>query len=907
MATVRTAAFVLAALSTIPFAVQAQTTTVAGFTPGSFRVTESGAAEYRIPIRVPPGIGGMEPALALVYNSQAGNGLVGMGWNLEGLSAITRCPMTMAQDGVRGAVNYDMNDRYCLDGQRLVAVNGAYGVAGTEYRTEREWFSRVASYGTAGNGPAWFKVWTKSGQIMEYGNTDDSRIEAQGKPTVRVWVVNKVVDTKGNYFTVTYTEASLYGDFYPDHIDYSGNAAGGITPTAAVRFSYEARTDLNPILVAGSLVKSLKRLSRIEAAVGGMQVKDYRLTYDNSGATGRSKVSVITECSGNECLAATTLSWQVNASADFQYWTNSSGARGSATNYAHYFADVNGDGKTDWIQVARGWSQGWVGLANGDGSFNHWTSASDARGAVNDFEHYFADVNGDGKADWIQVARGWDQGWIGLSNGDGTFNHWTSTTLAAGGVNNYAHYFADVDGDGRADWIQVARGWNQGWVGLANGDGTFNQWTSASDARGALNDFEHYFADVNGNGKADWIQVARGWDQGWIGLSNGDGTFNHWTATTTAAGAVNNYAHYFADVNGDGRADWIQIARGWDQGWVALSRGDGTFEYWTSASGARGALNNYEHYFVDVNGDGMADWIQVSRASDIGWVGLSKGDGTFEHWTNFSYARGSVNNHEHHFADVNGDGLLDWIQVARYGDIGWVGLGAGSSPDLLVSISNGAGVTISAVYKPLTDATVYAKDTSSTYPWVDLQQPMQVVSSYSSSDGIGGTQSTTFTYGGAKLDHGGRGLLGFRWQEATQSSTGVKVRTEFSQNWPYVGMPSLVKTTQSSGTILSQASNTLDCKDPVSGASCLPLAPGKRYFPFVSQSVQTGNDLNAAALPTVTTTTQYGDGFGNATSVVVSTGDGYSKSTTNVYNNDTTNWLLGRLKSSTVQSVVPAP
>src|SRR5258707_1068210 len=121
--------------------------TVAGSTPGSFRVTETGAAEYRIPIQVPPGVASTEPRLALVYNSQAGNGLLGVGWNLEGLSAITRCPRTMAQDGVRGGINYDANDRYCLDGQRLVGVSGTYGTDGAEYRTERESFSKVISYG----------------------------------------------------------------------------------------------------------------------------------------------------------------------------------------------------------------------------------------------------------------------------------------------------------------------------------------------------------------------------------------------------------------------------------------------------------------------------------------------------------------------------------------------------------------------------------------------------------------------------------------------------------------------------------------------------------------------------------------------------------------------------------------
>src|SRR6185503_15887383 len=160
----------------------------------------------------------MEPKLALVYNSQAGNGLLGVGWSLEGLSSITRCPRTMAQDGVRGGINYDANDRFCLDGQRLMAINGSvYGADGTEYRTERESFSKVISYGAAGNGPAWFRVWTKGGQILEYGNDPNnppnSRVKAQGKQSVRVWAVNKVSDSKGNSLTVTYSQDNANGDF----------------------------------------------------------------------------------------------------------------------------------------------------------------------------------------------------------------------------------------------------------------------------------------------------------------------------------------------------------------------------------------------------------------------------------------------------------------------------------------------------------------------------------------------------------------------------------------------------------------------------------------------------------------------------------------------------------------------
>jgi hypothetical protein len=37
----------------------------------------------------------------------------------------------------------DDNDRYCLDGQRLIAISGQNGKSGSEYRTEIETFSRV--------------------------------------------------------------------------------------------------------------------------------------------------------------------------------------------------------------------------------------------------------------------------------------------------------------------------------------------------------------------------------------------------------------------------------------------------------------------------------------------------------------------------------------------------------------------------------------------------------------------------------------------------------------------------------------------------------------------------------------------------------------------------------------------
>nr|VFK64402.1 MAG: virulence plasmid B protein [Candidatus Kentron sp. TC] len=230
-----------------------------GSIPGRLTVEQS-AAVYTIPIEVPPGAAGMQPDLAITYNSNGGNGLLGVGFSLSGLSVITRCGKTIAQDGARGGVYYDSRDRFCLDGQRLIAISGADGGNGAEYRTEIDGYSRIISYGQQGSGSAWWKVWTKAGQAVEYGKTADSRIEAQGKSTVRLWAVNRIADTVGNGIDFEYYENHGTGEYYPTRIEYAGGK---------VKFGYTSRN--NPIQetwVAGSKLRKSVHINNISTYIG---------------------------------------------------------------------------------------------------------------------------------------------------------------------------------------------------------------------------------------------------------------------------------------------------------------------------------------------------------------------------------------------------------------------------------------------------------------------------------------------------------------------------------------------------------------------------------------------------------------------------------------------------------------
>lgn len=162
---------------------------VVGAIGGMVDVGGLGAATYTIPINVPQGIGGIQPNLSVVYNSQSGNGLLGWGWNLAGASAITRTGADFYHDGFKKGVDFGyitgagsginpigpntqrLFDRFSLDGQRLMLVEGLYyGQNNSQYKTEVDGMSKIVAYTETGiRGAAKFKVWTADGLVMEYG------------------------------------------------------------------------------------------------------------------------------------------------------------------------------------------------------------------------------------------------------------------------------------------------------------------------------------------------------------------------------------------------------------------------------------------------------------------------------------------------------------------------------------------------------------------------------------------------------------------------------------------------------------------------------------------------------------------------------------------------------------------
>jgi hypothetical protein len=386
-----------APLMAIPGSGDVTTPTSGGATKlGSGDVSTGGDFTYTIPIQVPPGTKGMVPKLALTYLSSAGDGHLGIGWSLSGFSAITRCPRTLAQDGVHGGVNFDTNDRFCLDGMRLLqtAGTGNYGAAGSKYYTEINTFQKIVANGTQGNGPAYFQVWARDGTYYEYGNTVFSnnvgaQVLASGTQTVRVWALDMIIDTSGNYMFFTYGQnTSTYAngvDYYPTSIKWTGNLGAGTTTTNSVQFLYDTpnsetpncdngqRPDLIPTYQAGSLIENTTLLCEIKtfATTGGSSnlVFDYKLGYNlaTNGAQ-HDELNSVTLCdtSTTNCLPPTQISWQ--GSRD-QLNLNAV-PNGLAQGQPLAAGDFNGDGLTDALLEVCPSSGGVIYYGSQTGSFN---------------------------------------------------------------------------------------------------------------------------------------------------------------------------------------------------------------------------------------------------------------------------------------------------------------------------------------------------------------------------------------------------------------------------------------------------------------------------------------------------------------------------------------------------------
>ncbi|MBV7337829.1 VCBS repeat-containing protein [Chloroflexi bacterium TSY] len=180
----------------------------------------------------------------------------------------------------------------------------------------------------------------------------------------------------------------------------------------------------------------------------------------------------------------------------------------------------------------------------------------------------FADVNGDGRADYCRFIGNQNSTFrlscllAGVSGFSGTFE---SAQQIDEGFDDRPREFADVNGDGRADYCRFIGNQNSTFrlscllAGVSGFSGTFE---SAQQIDEGFDDRPREFADVNGDGRADYCRFIGNQNSTFrlscllAGVSGFSGTFE--SAQQIGEG-FDDRPRGFADVNGDGRADYCRF------------------------------------------------------------------------------------------------------------------------------------------------------------------------------------------------------------------------------------------------------------------------------------------------------------------------------------------------------------
>ncbi len=359
--------------------------------------------------------------------------------------------------------------------------------------------------------------------------------------------------------------------------------------------------------------------------------------------------------------------------------------------------DATGDHKIDWLLSTRNMAFTSSSVITKSFTVNgqtlwpsdHWpvmatyvpgifgSAHTDANGisASSATDYFFADVDGDGDADKIYWNYTYDSGKprVFLSNGDGTFAA-TAVTHAAGASTSSTtrYYYADINGDGKADEVRWNPTLNSGHtlVYLATTGGNFSA-TAVDNPEGTSGGATtiYNFADVNGDGKADKIYWNATFDNGHtrVYLATSGGSFSG-TVVSGAEGASTTAGtqFWYADVNGDGKADKIYWHPDLNAGktMVYTADGDGTFTANASFSNsASSGLSNTRFYFADMNGDGFADKVYWNPANYTGFLKVYYSEsGAFNGPVYTLRGTSQSENTYFYFNDVNGDGKADQIR-----------------------------------------------------------------------------------------------------------------------------------------------------------------------------------------------------------------------------------------------------
>ena len=789
-----------------------------GSVAGQFSVNNIGGATYSIPIECPAGNNDIQPSMSLVYNSMGRNGIMGWGWNLGGLSMISRTGSSLYYDGKVAPPQINALDNFVLDGQRLLLISGNNQYANAKYRTEIENYNDISF-----KSPGYFEVRTKDGHTIEYGSTSDSKLSLNSKTLT--WFITKVTDANGNYIKYSYTKdesAVTYCDVRLEKIEYGGNYITNAPAMYTLYFSYSERPDVQDGYIYDIRTTMTRLLNLIEIKKGNTLLYRYNISYDYDPA--QSKVTAIKLSTQNSHYNPTQILWGAKDNMLSVQGLTPIDLCSNVSNQ-FYYADFNGDGRTDFLVYNNETFR--LSLYLADSSSDRFRNATSIqlsnKTEINDI--LTADFNGDGFCDFLLIKKDGDN----YNHQLYTYNG-NSFTYRCSMSSTKKVLAGDFNGDGVHEILneantQVLKFNNYSFTSIGGGGitwGTQNHTPTFPNNR--------YLLDFNGDGKSDVIILHRDGFRIYTLQENS----NTPTFALLISGSYPNVntGVYFGDFNGDGQTDLLtqKVVQGGgeddNETEIHFSKGN-SFE--------RKVLPFMQKYLIklhigDYNGDGKSDFACYYQGNLV--IGFS----TSRTFTITTHPKALINN-AIVVSDFNGNGRDDILENTYYypcksgmSRMSLYSYGKNDESFYVKEITNGLGQKTQINYKSTFDSDIYTcTNYAYSYPVCFFNKGLKIIDYYK--EGYGDIMyETKIKYKNARMHLQGKGLLGFESVETSNVTQNKTITTTFGYNNTYF-TPYVTKQieTTNDGTLIS----TADFTNNVTSLG------GKRIFSYISEETHT--------------------------------------------------------------------
>lgn len=778
-----------------------------GHIPYQESVTPYGGRVYTIPFMTSP-LAGFAPQVSLQYNSQAGNGLAGYGWNIGGLSSITMTNKNLYYHGETAPANVsDTDAAYSLDGVPLVRNDDASLAA--EYPLETARGHIIVKKHMSGNVISYFTALYPDGSKATFGMT--SNTTAKSVYPVTLWE-----DRFGNQVIYNYDYSNSDYRILSILFKRKNNS----TYAGKLTFSYSSRMDRYTRYRAGQVSNQDYILKSVNTESAGSILCTYSLSHSLKNG-----VNLLTDVrcknAGGEQFRPLTFVYGDNSisvpnpSKDFSktdylflstYFSSSSDVK-FIYNRGKYMSDSYSDG----VMILPSFDIYNVVKKKLGGLFNYYyqygskyaadqvvlvaprlsyTSKVDNSITVGEgFQCIDAvDIDGDGVDEIVKVN------FAGTSESSSTttlkitvYGHNASTgkitqeksfNVSVNGIvkdgdlvspMQRCYHFGDFNGDGKAQLLTIS--YNKdfchksrtSYAALINLDS--GSKVSESSLFSLSTDDKLFCIDLDGDGRTELCYAtASGLN---IYNQNGSSLALTKTAGGVTSAVLSEAAFHFTDINGDGYVDIACEPSGTSFTWNIYQYNGNSFSNKSILLQSRTEHDKF--MFFDVNKDGLADLVNRNGTSVSVYLNEN---GTFINGNRLTSNLSFSENAQFVPCNMTGyNAMSDFLTIEGY----YVNLYKFSqdlsSERLLTKFTNSLGATTVNNYANMSSSNyVYNVDASRTYNNVNgyakTRFPLQLLYNTQTytSPSMYGTEKVTdvwYSYFDACVHVKGLGFCGF--------------------------------------------------------------------------------------------------------------------------------------------------